>query len=262
LWSRYLAETREATQRLAADLLGETKPQEAPEVALTDYDPEGETKLVASILYEVSRLPEAALLHKARQMGPEERRRVISTYVGERRNRRHKPGRAFERVVYRFDILSDYGAFRDLQRHRMLTIQWQTLTVDHGFVLPEEVESVGAARDWRRVMEAAAVLHEALRNEMSHHVASYAVPMAYRIRYAIQMNAREAMHMLELRTSPQGHPAYRRICQEMYRLIAEVAGHRAVAEAMRFVDLGPGRLGRLEAEARGGRRGEERIEGS
>jgi thymidylate synthase ThyX len=78
--------------------------------------------------------------------------------------------------------------------------------------------------------------------------AQYAVAMAYRIRFVMHMNAREAMHVIELRTTPQGHPAYRRVCQEMYRLIAERAGHRGIAEAMRFIDLSAAADGRLEAE--------------
>ena len=66
--------------------------------------------------------------------------------------------------------------------------------------------------------------------------------MAYRVRFYMEMNAREAMHVIELRTAPQGHPAYRRVCQAMHRLIAEQAGHRALAAAMRYVgSLGRGR---------------------
>jgi thymidylate synthase ThyX len=72
--------------------------------------------------------------------------------------------------------------------------------------------------------------------------------MAYRVRFYLDMNAREAMHVIELRTAPQGHPAYRRVCQQMHRLIADVAGHRAVAAAMTFADHSTVELERLGSE--------------
>ena len=167
---------------------------------------------------------------------------------GERQNRRHKPGRAFERATYSFDVLSDYGAFRDLQRHRMLSIDWQHLTPAHGCSRPIAIDEVGAGNNWHRVTEEAADLHRRLNAAHSPPVAQYAVSMAYRVRFYLQMNAREAIHVIELRTAPQGHPAYRRICQEMHRLVAEQAGHRAIAHAMRFADHSAVELGRLEAE--------------
>jgi thymidylate synthase ThyX len=249
-WSRYLASTREATRGVTASLLRGAAPALRPEVVLTDYDPEGELKVTAAALYAVSDLPDDQLLARARAMSLDERAAVLRAYVGERANRRHKPGRAFERTAYRFDVLTDYGAFRDLQRHRLLTLEWQPLSPRHGFALPEAVEEIGGDEDWRRVMEASAALHDALEAEGPGLVGSYAVAMAYRIRFYLHMNAREATHVLELRTQPQGHPAYRRVCQAMHRLIAEQAGHRAIAAAMRFVDHSPVELERLEAERR------------
>ena len=125
VWARYLADTVAATRAVGESLLAGIDPEPRPEVTLTDWDPDGEVKVVAAALYAVSDLPDDQLLGLARKLGPEERRRVLDAYVGERENRRHKPGRAFERTVYRFDVLGDYGAFRDLQRHRLLTLEWQ-----------------------------------------------------------------------------------------------------------------------------------------
>ncbi|MGV3760346.1 MAG: FAD-dependent thymidylate synthase, partial [Actinomycetota bacterium] len=182
--------------------------------------------------------------------GIEDRMSVVRAYVGERANRRHKPGRALERVFYRFDVLSDYGAFRDLQRHRMLSIEWQQLSPRHGYTRPEAVDLAGARPRFDEAMERSAALHDALADRFPAQ-AAYAVSLAYKIRYYLHLNAREAMHLLELRTTPQGHPAYRVVGQEMHRLIAEQAGHRAVAEAMRFVDHSPEpTLERLDAERR------------
>jgi thymidylate synthase ThyX len=249
-WSAYLAATREATEAVAGRALGEIAPEPRPEVVLADFDPEGEIKVVAAALYAASDLPDDQLLARARRLTPDERAAVLRAYVGERGNRRHKPGRAFERTVYRFDILTDYGAFRDLQRHRLLSLEWQPLGPRHGYTMLEAVEEAGAAEEWRQVMDASAALHDALHDAGLAAVAPYAVCMAYRIRFYMEMNAREAMHVLELRTAPQGHPAYRRVCQAMHRLIAEQAGHRVLAETMRFVDHSAVELERLEAERR------------
>ena len=182
-------------------------------------------------------------------MTTEDRLLVLQRYSGTRENRRHRPGRALEHAVYTFDIVSDYGAFRDLQRHRMLTLDWQDLTTQHGCIPPPRaIADVGAIADWRRIMDDSAALYERLASRCAPAVAQYAVSMAYRIRFYMRMNAREAMHVIELRTTPQGHPAYRRVCQRMHRLIAEQAGHTAIAAAMTFVNHSAVELERLASE--------------
>jgi thymidylate synthase ThyX len=250
-WSAYLREIRERTHELAAKLeSGREDGAGAPEVRLVDFDPDGEVKVVAAALYAVSSRSDAELLAIARRMTTEERAEVLRAAVGDRGNRRHKPGRAFERTSYRFDILTDYGAFRDLQRHRLLTIDWQALSTRHGFNQPEAVVEAGGDAVWREVMDRSAALSDALIDAGLPEVAPYAVSMAYRIRFVMDMNAREAMHVIELRTAPQGHPAYRRVCQAMHRQIADVAGHHAIAAAMRFADHSAVELERLQEERR------------
>ncbi len=248
-WSRYLGATRDATAALAARLVGSEVPADGPTVALTDFDPDAEDKLVAAALYPHTRLPEAQLLDLVRAMTVADKTAVLRAYVGERANRRHKPGRAFERSGYRFDVLADYGAFRDLQRHRLLTVEWQPLTTAHGYVRPGAVDEAGAAPLFDETMERSTGLYQALAGRFPQQ-APYAVAMAYRVRFVLQLNAREAMHLIELRSSAQGHPAYRRVALEMHRLIAEQAGHRAIAAAMGFVDHAEPALERLEAERR------------
>ncbi len=250
-WSRYLADTRARTADIAGRLEAAAgAPAPADEVTLTDFDPEGETKVVAAALYAASSRSDAEWLATARRMSAEERAEVLRAYVGDRINRRHKPGRAFERTSYRFDILTDYGAFRDLQRHRLLSIDWQALSAGHGYSQPEAIVEAGADAEWREVMARSAELEGALRAADLPGVAQYAVAMAYRVRFVMDMNAREAMHVIELRTAPAGHPAYRRVCQQMHRLITEVAGHRAIAAAMRFADHSAVELERLQEERR------------
>ena len=256
-WSAYLEETRKETREVVRRLvppMSASRTTRTPDavVALTDFDPDGEVKVVAAALYAVSSRGDAELLETARRMTADERSAVLAAYVGKRLNRRHRPGRAFERTSYRFDVLGDYGAFRDLQRHRLLTLEWQRLTPRHGSVMPEAVAEAGAADDWRRVLAESAELHDAIEAAGPSEVASYAVSMAYRVRFYMEMNAREAMHVIELRTTPQGHPSYRRICQAMHRLIGE--RHPAIAAAMTFADHSTVELERLEAERAAERR--------
>jgi thymidylate synthase ThyX len=244
----YLALTREAFDSSIRPLIGSVPAADGADVTLTDFDPDGEIKVVAAALYPSSHLADAQLMAIARQLSPESRVEVLKAYVGDRTNRRHKPGRAFERTHYRFDVLADYGAFRDLQRHRLLTLDWQPLGVSHGYVEPAAIEAVGAQGDWQRVMDESADLHTTLVSAGLGAAAAYAVVMAYRVRFYMDMNAREAMHVIELRTAPQGHPSYRRVCQLMHKAIAEVAGHRAIAGAMQFADHSAVELERLQAE--------------
>ena len=247
-WSAYLATQRSTLQSIADRVLEDGDAEPRDEVTLTDFDPDGEIKIVAAALYSVSDLPDDQLLDRVRRMSADERAAVLRAYVGDRSNRRHRPGRAFERTTYRFDVLTDYGAFRDLQRHRLLTLEWQPLSTRHGYTEPEALGEAGVLDEWTSVMDGSAELYEALRADGLDAVAPYAVSMAYRVRFYMEMNAREAMHLIELRTAPQGHPAYRRVCQQMHALIAEGAGHKAVAASMKFVDHSQVELERLKAE--------------
>ena len=251
-WSTYLSSTRSAMQDQAERFFPteETSAHPASAVALSGFDPDGEIHMVTAMLYPFTHVSERQVEERVRAMTVEERLGVVRAYAGDRTNRRHKPGRALERINYRFDVLADYGAFRDLQRHRMLTLEWQALSPRHGYTRPEAVDLAGAGDAFDGAMERSADLHELLERRFPAQ-APYAVCLAYRVRFVMQMNAREAMHLIELRSGPQGHPAYRLVAQEMHRLIAEEAGHPAVAEMMRHVDMSPEpSLERLAAERR------------
>ena len=259
-WSRYLSDRRDAMDEVSRRLLGGPSTGAAaahdggPEVTLVDFDPDAEVKLLASMLYPYATDPETVLIDRVRAMSHDDRMAIARAYVGERDNRRHKPGRGLERVVYRFDVLADYGAFRDLQRHRMLTIEWQRLSPAHGYTRPQPVDDAGATDRFDEAMARSAALHDVLVGPFPDQ-APYAVSLAYRVRFAMQLNAREAMHMLELRTTPQGHPAYRTVAQKMHNLIADDAGHHVLAAMMRFVDhSGEAQFERLDSERRAERR--------
>jgi thymidylate synthase ThyX len=264
-WSEYLGATRERTARLVSRLWPELGPLEAPargdegepEVALLDFDPEGEEKVLVAACFAHLDCSEREAARRVRQLGHDDRVALLTAYVGDRRNRRHRPGRAFERTDYRFELVTDYGAFRDLQRHRMLSMEWQPLGISLGYDMPELVVDAGLDDRYAEAIGRAEELYRSLRPDFPEQ-ASYVVALAHRIRYVMQFNAREAMHLIELRSGAQGHPAYRRVAQQMHRAIAEVAGHRALAEAMTFVDHGATDLERLESERRAERRRSEK----
>jgi thymidylate synthase ThyX len=251
-WSAYLAATRDETARVVDRLWPGGTPNAAdggPTTTLLDFDPEGEDKVLAAICFPHVDCSEDEALRRVRRLPADDRVALLTAYVGDRGNRRHRPGRAFERTDYRFEIVSDYGAFRDLQRHRMLTVDWQPLSTALGFDVPDDVAEAGEDALFADSMARSSDLHDALA-AASPAQAAYAVALAFRIRYVMQMNAREAVHLIELRSGPQGHATYRRVAQEMHQAIDQVAGHRAIAAAMRYVDYGTTDLERLESERR------------
>ncbi|HNI34619.1 MAG TPA: FAD-dependent thymidylate synthase [Microthrixaceae bacterium] len=233
-WSAYVAETDQAMRQLTSAIL---PPAEAADdkssVTLVDFDPDGEVKTVTAMLYPYCHEPEEQIEDRVRLMSVEERIAIMRAYVGDRAERRHRPGRALERTAYHFDVLGDYGAFRDLQRST--TVEWQGLTPFHGYIRPDAVEEAGVGPAFDEAMERSAALYHDLSADFPEQ-AAYAVSMAYRVRYSVQMNAREAMHLLEYRSSSDAHPSDRLVAQQMHEQLSEVAGHRALAAMMMFVD--------------------------
>jgi thymidylate synthase ThyX len=245
-WAGYLEGVRSELEELASDLREPTDTGAA--VTLTDWDPDAETKIAAAALYAVSELPDATLQKMASAMSSAEKAQIVAAMVGDRKNRRHRPGRAMERTTYRFDVRCDIGAFRDLQRHRLMTLEWQKFSTRLGYDLPSDIEELGYTGRWTGVMDSAGELYETLRKDLGADVAQYVVPFAYNVRFVMEMNPRQAFHLIELRSQPAGHPAYRRVAHQMHAAIREVANHRLIADAMTFVDYSDVDLERLEAE--------------
>lgn len=246
-WTEFLGATRSATRELVAQLWSRDESELRDGVRLVSFDPAGEDRILEAILFETSDVSHATAAARVASLDHESRRRLISTYAGERLNRRHRPGRAFEHTEYHFELVTDYGAFRDLQRHRLLTIEWQPLSARLGYEVPDLVRDAGLASHYEDSLGRSAALYEDLRGDFPQQ-AQYAVALAFRIRYSMRMNAREAMHLIELRSGPQGHPAYRRVAHAMAQQIEQVAGHSAIAHSMKFVDFSETDLERLEAE--------------
>jgi len=234
-WIAYLEERSRAGQRWARRLaIDEHEAGDAgPSVRLLRVDGD-EDALLTALLFESSPHSETAIRDSVAALDAGERAALLSELVGERGNRRHRPGRGFEALRYRFEIVSDYGAFRDLQRHRMLTVQWQQLTPDLGAGIPEQVELAGCGEAYRRALELSRSEYERLTDQGLRSAAPYALCLGYRIRYILDLNAREAMQLIELRSGREGHPSYRAVAHEMHAQIGQV--HPAVAEAMKHVD--------------------------
>ena len=245
--NEYLAETSAAAKALAAKSAN-VRPLDTKEpVTLIEYDGAAEEKIIAAMLYAHSRHPLEQLRQIAAKMSPENRRQILAEYFGKRRHRRDKLSRAFENVYYTFDILGNLGLYRDLHRHRILTQERQDFTTVHGYDTPPEIEEAGFKNEFDECMKRAADLYEQIFPDLPSE-AQYVVPFAYKIRWYMKMNLREALHMCELRTMPQGHPDYRFICQEMWRKIHDV--HPTLAESGKFIDWQKYRLGRLQSEMR------------
>ena len=252
-WVSYLRARREATERAVARLgLDRREGGDAPTVELVHVDG-GERELLASSLYESSGASEAQIRRRVDSLDPIERAELIAELAGGRANRRHRPGRGWEAVRYRFEIVSDYGGFRDLQRHRMLTCQWQRLGPELGAGVPEEVRDAGFGEGYARALETSRQEFERLEAEGMPDAAPYALCLGYRIRYVLDLNAREAMHLCELRSGREGHPTYRAVAQAMHERIAAV--HPAIAAAMSHVDSSTEpRLERILSEIRAHRK--------
>jgi thymidylate synthase ThyX len=249
-WISYLEGRRDAAERWVARMgLDRSVGDEmAPSVELIDVDG-SEDVLIAASLFESAGSSERAILDRVRALPPDEQAEIIADLVGERPNRRHRPGRGWEAVRYRFEIVSDYGGFRDLQRHRMLTCQWQRLSPDLGAGIPDEVREAGAGSEYERALEISRTEHHRLAEAGLGDAAPYALCLGYRIRYLLDLNAREAMHLIELRSGREGHPTYRAVAQAMHERIASV--HPAIAAAMTHVDASTEpRLERIMSEIR------------
>jgi thymidylate synthase ThyX len=246
----YLAQGERTAAELSARLGLEPSPGAAePGVRLIDFDPDGEARVLAHALWPSAGGSLADARSLVAGLSPGRRAEASGEWAGRRGDRRQRPGRALEATTYTFEVVCDYGAYRDLQRHRLLTLQAQPLGTRLGYAIPDEVAAAGAAEDYAAIQAECVALHDALTPEFAAE-AQYAATLAHRIRFTMTMNAREAMHLIELRSQPQGHESYRAVAREMHRQIAETAGHRAIADMMTFVDTSDPAAGRMAAERR------------
>ncbi len=222
------ANTVKAARKITPELFKEITPAAHPVVRLAEYDPEGENKIIAGILFSSSAESWIACLAAARRLSEKEKQEIIDAYLTGRDARWQKVGRALENSYVRFDILMDSGAYRDLHRHRMLTQERQLFSVAHGYSVPQEIVDAGLEDRYRAALDSVVPLFKKLET-VSPELAQYAVPLAYRVRFYQYENLRQFFWEAELRTGPQGHPHYRFIEQEKYRLLKEKFPHLAKA---------------------------------
>ena len=246
-FSNFSQVQQKLVRNFAAKHLGQLKAETTETVRLIDFDPEAETKLLAALLYSHSDLPLLQIQERVRRMSDSEKTRLIEQAVALRNHRRHKPERGLEMAFYTFDILGDYGMYRDLQRHRMLTQERQPLTTSFGYGTPDEIEDAGLGAEYHETMARSAEAFETIAKDFPIE-AQYVVPMSYNIRWYVHINLRALVWLTELRSTPQGHSGYRRIAQEMFMKV-EVA-QPLLAKYIKFVDLNEYSLGRLNAEQR------------
>jgi thymidylate synthase ThyX len=228
----YLAEARRRVAALAPRG-GERPSPSGPEVRLVEHDADAERRVVAAALFPHSDRPLDELGGADVDAGA-----VLRALLDGRANRRHRAPRALEHAHYTFEITANFGAYRDLQRHRMLSQERQLLGTALGYDAAPDLATYGMDARFREAVERAAEAHAAIETALGPALAQYAVPLAFRLRWYFRVSLREVYHLCELRTTPQGHPDYRFVAQELFRRVREV--HPRLAEYARFVDLGPG----------------------
>ncbi|MBI2647229.1 FAD-dependent thymidylate synthase [Candidatus Woesearchaeota archaeon] len=250
---QYISKTHKATSKFVLEHI-EQLPQNADEVTLVDFDKDAEQKILQAIIYPYSKMSLEQINGIVKNMDDNKKEELINEYISRRMNRRHKPGRAFEHTYYTFDILSNYGIYRDLQRHRLLTQEPQDLTVIHGYDMPNELKEAGYEEEYHecmsKVKEAFRIIYKEYPKE-----AQYLVAFGYKIRWCMKMNLREVYHLTELRSMQQGHPDYRRVAQQIYLKVKQV--HPQLTEHLKFVDMNEYDMERIEAEKKIDRKIEE-----
>ncbi len=244
--SEYIVNTRADVSGFASMNAPRAPQQEGAYLRLVDYEAGGENNVLAAMLYPQTNLPLAQLKESVKSMPQEKKKALISAYLSKRRNRRDKAGRALENLYYTFEICANYGIFRDIHRHRVLSTERQRLTAELGYDLPPELEPIGLAREYAEIMAQAKELYAKISGTMPIE-AQYVVPRSYHLRWYVKMNLRELHHLIELRSQKQGHPDYRKLAQDMKAQIAAV--HPALVEYMQ-VDMNEYALPRIESEKR------------
>jgi thymidylate synthase ThyX len=236
----YMVETDQAMRQLGQELAAQRESMETPAVTLVRFPEAAEEHLAAAILYGYSDISWVQVVDRVDKLGRDARGRIIDAYL-QRRGPHDQPLRALEHLYYTFDIVLDYGAYRDIQRHRMATQTRQDFSTRHGYSVPEDIVAYGLGDIFHQCMAQAGKAYDRIAEEHPLE-AQYVLPLAYRVRVLFTWNLRELSHFIQLRSAKQGHPSYRRIAQQVYEEIERV--HPLLGRYIR-VDLADYQLGRL-----------------
>lgn len=239
-------------KRTSKNIAKEIKPKiiSGVKTQLVDYEPEKTAidKIITSIIYEQSPSTSyLSIMQQVKKLPQAKKIKIIESVAKLRKNRRHRPSRAFESIYYTFDLLNNFGMFRDFHRHRALTLERQLLTTDHGYNTPNEIKVLGIEKDYHECMDKTKHTFDKIRKKYPEQ-GQYVVNFAYNYPYFMKFNLREACHLIELRTVPQGHIDYRQVAQQMFKEVNKV--HPNLSKIMRFVDLKEYDLERFESEKR------------
>jgi len=248
-FQKYLKDIKNTSRRITLKEI-KPNPKKGTVTKLVDYESENSAidKIITGIMYEQS--PSTSyqdILKHVKKMPKENKKKVIEEFVKIRTNRRHRPSRAFENIYYTFDLCNNFGMFRDFHRHRALTLERQLLTTDHGYNMPNEIKILGIEKEYTECMKKTKETFENMRKRFPEQ-AQYVVNFGYNYPYFMKFNLREACHLIELRTVPQGHVDYRRVAQQMFKQINKV--HPNLSKIMKYVDMKEYDLERFESEKR------------
>lgn len=216
-------------------------------VFLTDSDPDAVAKVAAAILFANGKNSISDLVEYCKELSDEEIARILDAACSSRETRRHKSPRALEHANFTFEIVADFGVYRDLHRHRMLTQERQLLCCDYGFYIPPEIVGTPLEADYCEAMQKAKKVYDMISEELPEE-AQYVVPMAYHVRWYFHVNLRALQWLCELRSSPAGHPNYRLVAQCMAKEVCKK--YPAFERFFKFVDYDGYELGRLGQEKR------------
>lgn len=247
-FQNYLQQIKKASKIVTKEI--KPKITEGVRTHLVDHESEkiAIDKIITSIIYEQSPSTSySIIMQQVKKLSDEKKIKIINTFTKLRKNRRHRPSRAFESVYYTFDLLNNFGMFRDFHRHRALTLERQLLTTDHGYNIPDEIKVLGIEKDYRECMVKTKQTFDKIRIKHPEQ-GQYVVNFAYNYPYFMKFNLREACHLIELRTVPQGHADYRRVAQQMFKEINRI--HPNLSKIMKFADLKEYDLERFESEKR------------
>lgn len=232
--------------------------QNKPGVKLVNYDKDSPKTVASGILFSEIKSDLNSIQSYCNSISKEDIDQILQSSCGRRENRRHKSPRALEQASFTFEIVADFGVYRDLHRHRMLTQERQTLTCDLEYYIPEEILGTEMEAPYREAMDRAKTAYDTIAKELPEE-AQYIVPMAYNIRFYFHINLRALQWLCELRSMAAGHPSYRLIAQEMAYQVSQ-----AIPEFKRFfkfVDYEGHTLGRLDAEVRQEKKQAANIQG-
>jgi len=246
-FAEFYEKTDEELHLLTSQYTTGLQPLDHATVRLIDYDQDAPVKVGAALLFGRSQAGLLELQELCRKLPKEDLSRLFEATSAFRQNRRHKSPRALEHAEFTFEIVADFGIYRDLQRHRTLTQDRQLLSCNSGYFIPQEIVDTDMEKDYREAMDRSRGVYDEIAKELPEE-AQYVVPMAYNIHWYFHINLRALQWLCELRSSPAGHPSYRYVAQEMAKQVSHVFPE--FERFFKFVDYEGYELGRLGQEQR------------